>query len=118
METSSDEEGDATPKKNGVLDAASSESEKDIENPETKLRKRFNTLISKVNVKTDSKLNSEAVIQVERLSQDQSSTEEPIKLESGAGKKPAKKSKLNFDAEINRLCDLGALSKLTKKYSK
>merc|ERR1712080_143634 len=45
---------------------------------------------------------------------------EPVIIEptSVSTKKPKKPAKVNFDAEINRLCDLGALAKLTKRYSK
>ena len=91
-----------------------------------KLREKFNSLIEKIDVKSDKKLNSKLEVEVHRL---EAETEEKLKegdntieIKSDKVEKPKKKSvkseSVKFDDEISRLCDLGALKKLAKKRSK
>ena len=89
-----------------------------------KLRKTFDQLIEKIDIKTDSKLhNSNVEVVVEKLDiqlDDNNSvtlpdcTKEKKKKSQINEKKEAKREGAKFDAEISKLCDLGALNKLTK----
>ena len=96
--------------------------------PEKKLREKFNTLIGEINVKTDEKINSKAEVEVQRLEteieeklkegENSIKIAEADKEENKPRKKSVKKETVKFDEEINRLCDLGALKKLTKRTSR
>ena len=89
-----------------------------------KLRKTFDQLIEKIDIKTDSKLhNSNVEVVVEKLDiqlDDNNSvtlpdcTKEKKKKSQINETKEAKREGAKFDAEISKLCDLGALNKLTK----
>merc|ERR1711894_14408 len=107
-------------------DEESSEDEELTPNsPEKKLREKFNTLISEIDVKSDKKINSKAEVEVQRLEteieeklkegENSIKIPEEDKKENKPRKKAVKKETVKFDDEINRLCDLGALKKLTKR---
>merc|ERR1712088_381725 len=84
-----------------------------------------NTLISEIDVKSDKKINSKAEVEVQRLEteieeklkegENSIKIPEADKEENKPRKKAVKKETVKFDEEINRLCDLGALKKLTKR---
>ena len=85
--------------------------------PVKKLRKTFDQLIQKIDVKTDSKLHNKVAVVVEKLDiklDDNNSVTLPKDKKSTTNKK-VKSAGAKFDAEISRLCDLGALNKLTAK---
>ena len=85
-------------------------------------------MIDKIDVKTDEKIKAKVEVPVKRLETDLEQKlkdgENSIKIESDKedNKKPkkitVKKESVKFDEEINRLCDLGALAKLTKRTSR
>ena len=85
--------------------------------PVKKLRKTFDQLIQKIDVKTDAKLHNKVAVAVEKLDiklDDNNSVTLPKDKKSTTNKK-VKSAGAKFDAEISRLCDLGALNKLTAK---
>ena len=85
-------------------------------------------MIDKIDLKTDEKIKAKVEVQVKRLETDLEQKlkdgENSIKIESDKEdnskpkKKTVKKESVKFDDEINRLCDLGALAKLTKRTSR
>ena len=82
-------------------------------------------MISEIDVKSDKKINSKAEVEVQRLEteieeklkegENSIKIPEEDKKENKPRKKAVKKETVKFDEEINRLCDLGALKKLTKR---
>merc|ERR1712111_282572 len=86
-----------------------------------KLRKTFDQLIEKIDIKTDSKLHkSNIAVVVEKLDLQLDDNNSVTLPDSTKEKKKIKEKSegAKFDAEISKLCDLGALNKLTKTKSK
>ena len=86
-----------------------------------KLQEKFNKLIDAIDVQKDSKLNGTCETVLERLSSEQevelkeNENTLVVKQEEKVKSKRQRESGAKFDSEINRLCDLGALKKLTKR---
>ena len=77
-------------------------------------------MIQKIDVTKDSKLQNSTKVEVvvEKLDielDENNSVTLPKEETSKANKKRKNQGGAKFDAEISRLCDLGALNKLTKK---
>ena len=78
-------------------------------------------MIEKIDIKTDSKLHkSNIAVVVEKLDLQLDDNNSVTLPDSTKEKKKIKEKSegAKFDAEISKLCDLGALNKLTKTKSK
>ena len=96
-------------------------SDTEEESSAQKLRKTFDQLIEKIDIKTDSKLHkSNIAVVVEKLDLQLDDNNSVTLPDSTKEKKKIKEKSegAKFDAEISKLCDLGALNKLTKTKSK
>merc|ERR1739844_210104 len=108
------------------LSEDSGDSSDDESSEEIKLKKKFDSLIKQIDIKNDQKLKEPSTCQIilEKLTQEEEEelAEEGFKLLDQKDQKPKTQSKRTggpkFDSEIDRLCNLGALKKLNKRYNR